>query len=105
MANSNILNQQMRFSMMVSLLLQYAYMLGYEVTLGDAYRDIRCPYGLEKSFHHKRLAIDLNLFRNGIYLQQTDDHRSLGEFWEFIGGTWGGRWNDGNHYSLGEKNK
>ena len=90
---------------MVSLLLDYADMLGYEITLGDAYRDARCPYGSENSFHHKRLAIDLNLFRNGVYLKNTLDHKPLGEFWEFIGGSWGGRWNDGNHYSLGENKK
>ena len=24
----------------------------------------------------------------------------LGEYWESIGGSWGGRFNDGNHYSL-----
>jgi hypothetical protein len=28
----------------------------------------------------------------------------LGEYWELIGGTWGGRFKnpDGNHYSYGE---
>lgn len=25
----------------------------------------------------------------------------IGEYWESIGGAWGGRFNDGNHYSLG----
>lgn len=99
---SYLLNQQMIFSNMVSLLLQYAKFKGYEITLGDAYRDARCRYGSSKSFHLKRLAIDLNLFKDGVYLTQTEDHKPLGLFWEFIGGTWGGRWNDGNHYSLGE---
>ena len=28
----------------------------------------------------------------------TEDHEPLGEWWESIGGVWGGRFNDGNHY-------
>ncbi len=52
----------------------------------------------------RRLAIDLNLFRDGRYLETTEDHAPLGLFWESLGGTWGGRFRDpdGNHYSLGE---
>jgi len=93
---------------MVSLLIQRAYELGYEMTFGDAYRDPRLfgwsgekkGYGRSRSNHKKRLAIDLNLYKNGVYLRKTEDHRELGEFWENIGGSWGGRFNDGNHYSL-----
>jgi hypothetical protein len=87
---------------MVALLIQYAYELGYELTFGDCYRDPRCDYGSEVSFHKKRLAIDLNLFKNGRYLTSTKSHEPLGLFWESIGGTWGGRFDDGNHYSYGE---
>jgi len=56
----------------------------------------------EDSFHYKRLAIDLNLFYSGRYLTSTKAHQQLGEFWELLGGSWGGRWQDGNHYSYGE---
>lgn len=92
--------KQSRFARMVASLIDQASLMGYEVTLGDAYRDPRCPYGSEVSLHRSRLAIDLNLFRNGRYLSSTDSHRELGEWWESIGGTWGGRFSDGNHYSL-----
>ena len=84
---------------MVALLIDYATELGYELTFGDAWAKTGHKDG---SFHYKRLAIDLNLFKDGKYLTGTDDHAALGEFWESIGGTWGGRWNDGNHYSVGE---
>ena len=84
---------------MVALLIGRAYQLGYEVTLGDAWAREGHRKG---SFHYKRLAIDLNLFKNGVYLRSTESHKPLGEFWESIGGSWGGRWDDGNHYSLGE---
>jgi hypothetical protein len=47
-----------------------------------------------------RLAIDINLFKDGVYLESTEHHRQLGEWWEAQGGTWGGRFKqpDGNHY-------
>lgn len=92
--------KQRRFTLMTAKLIFYAYENGYELTYGDAYRDPRCPYGSEVSLHKQRLAVDFNLFRNGKFLAETEDHAELGTFWESIGGTWGGRFNDGNHYSL-----
>ena len=94
--------RQSEFARKVALLIQFAYEQGFEITLGDAYRDPRCDYGSEVSFHKKRLAIDLNLFKNGRYLTSTKSHEPLGLFWESLGGTWGGRFEDGNHYSWGE---
>jgi len=97
---------------MVRDLMTFAFDAGYELTIGDAYRDPRLHgefgkkkgYGAAKSFHKSRLAIDLNLFKDGIWLKSTEEHLPLGEYWESIGGTWGGRFKtpDGNHYSLGE---
>ncbi len=93
---------------MVGRLLLKAESLGYGVTLGDAYRDPRVfgkigervGYGESRSAHKQRLAIDLNLFKDGVFLQTTEAHKELGEWWESQGGAWGGRFNDGNHYSL-----
>jgi hypothetical protein len=102
--------QQSRFALAVSKLIAHAYTLGYEVTLGDAYRDPRVfgpmgsvrGYGRANSQHKQRLAIDLNLFRDGRFLSSTESHRPLGEWWErqHPDARWGGRFNDGNHYSL-----
>lgn len=92
--------KQAKFLHMTQILIAYAHLLGYELTYGDAYRPINATYGHDKSLHKVRLAIDLNLFKDGTYLSSTEDHRKLGEFWEYIGGSWGGRFNDGNHYSL-----
>lgn len=100
--------KQSRFAYMVSRLIMHIYAEGYECTLGDAYRDprshapmgVRGPYGRSTSAHKHRLAIDLNLFRDGRFLESTGAHRAFGEWWELQGGTWGGRWADGNHYSL-----
>jgi hypothetical protein len=102
--------KQRRFMKMVPRLLDKVHELGYEVSSGDAYRDprlfgeigIKKGYGHCRSAHKHRLAIDLNLFKDGKFLQSSEDHRPLGEFWESIGGSWGGRFPkpDGNHYSL-----
>ena len=100
--------KQSKFARMVADLIIKAYSLGYEVTIGDAYRDprlhgamgVKLGYGHPKSAHKIRLAIDLNLFKDGKFLEGTEAHKELGEWWESQGGTWGGRFKDGNHYSL-----
>lgn len=101
--------KQSRFAGMVARLIVKAGEMGYEVTFGEAWRtpeqaalNVQKGTGIRNSLHLLRLAIDLNLFRNDVYLPNTEDHRPLGEWWESIGGSWGGRFArpDGNHYSL-----
>jgi hypothetical protein len=101
---------QSEFARLVADLIRTAYELGYEVTLGDAYRDprlhgdmgVKLGYGHPKSAHKIRLAIDLNLFKDGEFLEGSEAHRELGEWWEkqHSLARWGGRFNDGNHYSF-----
>jgi len=101
---------QSEFAALVARLIDKAISLGYEVTLGDAYRDPRAfgpmgifkGYGHPKSSHKKRLAIDLNLFKNGVFLEGTDAHKELGEWWkqQHPLARWGGDFRDGNHYSF-----
>jgi hypothetical protein len=105
--------KQRKFTRMIAELILWAYDQGYEITVGDAYRDprlhgavgVKQGYGAPSSCHKLRLAMDLNLFRDGKFLTATEDHRPLGEKWESMGGTWGGRFNDGNHYSLEHEGK
>ena len=94
-------NEQSEFVEAVGKLICYAYSLGYELTFGDTYPG-KFKHNL-KGQHPKGLAIDLNLFKDGIYLTKTSDHELLGKYWELIGGTWGGHWEDGNHYSWNER--
>lgn len=96
----SLVTRQHDFSMRIARLIIYADSLGYQVTGGDWYRDMRCHYGAANSMHRKRLAFDINLFQNGVYLTDTMDHEPLGLYWERMGGTWGGRFanKDGNHY-------
>ena len=95
----SINKQQFIFTYMVGQLITFAYYRGYTLSFGDAKATSGHKDG---SWHYKALAIDLNLFKDSIYLDKTSDHEELGLFWESIGGTWGGRWDDGNHYSYGE---
>jgi len=82
---------------MLARLIDFADGHGYELTGGDLYAT---SGHMAQSNHYIRLAIDLNLFKDGKYLTSTEAHRPLGEYWESIGGAWGGRFQDGNHYSL-----
>ena len=58
--------------------------------------------GILLSLHRNKLAIDLNLFKDGVYLSRGEDHKPFGEWWEAQHPLcrWGGRFNDGNHYSM-----
>ncbi len=108
---------QTQFALMVARLIVHATELDYEPTLGEAYRtpeqaaiNAKKGTGIEHSLHCDRLAIDILLFKGGIYLTSTCDYEQLGEWWESIGGTWGGRFKrdpvtgkggpDGDHFSL-----
>ena len=101
---------QRKFPPLVAELIQFAYEQGYEITFGDAFRSprvfghpgVRKGYGKPNSNHKRRIAIDLNLFKNGKYLAKTKDHEELGRYWESLDPDciWGGRFDDGNHYSL-----
>ena len=103
--------KQSRFVRDVVKLLDHAHKLGYDLTFGETYRtpeqaeiNARRGTGIRMSLHTQRLAIDINLFRAGVYLDMTDHHKGLGTFWKSLGPDhrWGGdfRKPDGNHYSI-----
>jgi len=91
--------KQSKFALMVGQLIVWAYENGYELTLGET---MRLSPSFSKSLHALRLAVDLNLFIGGEYQRGTEAYRPLGEKWESMGGSWGGRFSkpDGNHFSL-----
>lgn len=108
MAAETLGQKQRRLTRLIGLLIEYAYQNGYELTFGDAYRDprlhgavgVKVGYGHKDSTHKQRLAVDFNLFKDGVWLQKTEDFTQLGLYWESLGGSWGGRFQDGNHFSL-----
>lgn len=63
------------------------------------------------SLHNIGLAQDVSLYLNGVYLTQTAQYEALGLYWEARGVllkvplAWGGRFKDGNHFSLAWEGK
>ena len=101
--------KQRLFAKLVGELLVEIYRQGYEVSIDWAYRppEVAAYYadlgiGIRSSLHTLKLAVDLNLFKDGVWLRSSEDHRQFGEWWEAQHELcrWGGRFNDGNHYSL-----
>ena len=132
--------RQSEFAFALSKLLTYMYSNGYEATIQDVtaanfhflisflktiihylpvnYQDkllkfiryLKRKSHSKKSSHYIKLAADINLFKNGKYLNKTKDHVEFGIYWESLGGFWGGRigesesgsgdGKDGNHYSF-----
>ncbi|EKN5144495.1 TPA: M15 family metallopeptidase [Yersinia enterocolitica] len=101
--------KQQQFTTMVARLITYASEQGYGLTFGEAWRtpeqarlNAQKGTGIANSLHCQRLAVDFNLFIDGEYQTRSEAYRPLGEFWESIGGAWGGRFKrpDGNHFSL-----
>lgn len=102
--------KQRLFMRLMPRLIDYIHEQGYECSGGDLFRDprvhgeigVKVGYGHPKSAHKNKLAIDINLFKGGVFLSGTSDHAKVGEFWESMHELcrWGGRFNDGNHYSI-----
>ena len=110
-------DKQSLFVALVAELIREAYRQGFELTFGECYRSpeeaarlAQLGKGIAKSLHTQRLAIDLNLFKDGRYLSSAESHRPLGEWWKRQhpltrwGGDFVGR-PDGNHYSLSHEGR
>ena len=92
----------------------YAASQGYELTVGDAFRDTRVhgefgtkkSYGSANSMHKNRLAMDFNLFVGGLFITDSSDTAwvDLGSYWKTLNpdARWGGDFTkpDGNHFSF-----
>lgn len=113
-----LLEKQFTFSRLLPLLINRAIVLGYEVTMGECYRSpeeaarlAKLGKGIKNSLHISRLAVDLNLFRDGVYLTDGEAHRMLGIYWESLSVgkpyncDWGGHFGDANHYSIGDNGR
>jgi hypothetical protein len=103
--------QQRRFLPFVAKLIDFAYAQGFELTAGELYRtpeqaalNAKSGAGIAHSLHTQRLAVDLQLFKGGVYLTDSAAYEPLGVFWEGLDpdACWGGRFSkpDGNHFSL-----
>lgn len=85
--------------------------MGFTVRVGEVERSeaaaeamAAAGKGIARSLHRLRLAVDLHLFRDGLYLTRSEDHAALGAWWKAQHALcrWGGDFSrpDGNHYSV-----
>ena len=98
---SELLDKQHKFSLMIAKLICYAYAIGYKVTMGEGYDDDNTGH-MVGSLHYIKLAQDINLFKDGKYLQGKEAqqaHTLLHNYWDTMGGAERIP-KDLNHYSI-----
>ena len=91
--------KQELFSILYAEHIVWLYQQGYKCRLGDVFAHDNHK---NNSNHYKKLAGDINLFKDGEWLTETEQHKESGKKWESRHELcrWGGRFQDGNHYSL-----
>ena len=96
-------NSQSSFARNIARLIEWCFCNGYEVTLGESYNAAGTGH-MKDSLHYVRLAQDLNLFKDGIFLTDTKDYSRAGNAWMQLNemNRWGGTFSkpDGNHFSM-----
>lgn len=110
---TDLMRKQQMFPRLLCQLFNEAFRRGYEISLGEAWRSYETAKlysqqgkGISNSLHCLRLAIDINLFKDGVLLKTVDEYSELGEVWESYSSEdyschWGGRFNDAYHFSIG----
>lgn len=106
----SLTTDQHKFSRDLAKLLTEAFRLGFEVSVGEVYRDpewqkVMVQRGKSKTLnsrHTKKLAVDLFLFKDvdrskpGLeFLQTISPYEDLGAFWKALDrgrNVWGGDW-------------
>jgi len=103
---------QEEFAQAAAKLIQQAVVMGYTVTLGEAWRtpqqaqwNAQHGTGIAHSLHTDRVAIDLDFFKDGVWVTDGSKLADIGAWWEAQGTNycWGGRFKhlpDGNHFSI-----
>lgn len=101
--------RQSLFARLLSDLIKEAFARGYDVTMGECWRSpheaarlSKTGKGIKKSLHCDRLAVDLNLFKDGTFRTKSEQYAEMGEYWESLHPDcrWGGRFSDGNHFAI-----
>ena len=108
---ASLSDKQWIFLQNVCKLIDFAYATGYKLTGGELFRpkemqEIYVQQGKSKTLegqHGKRMAIDLNLFIDGVYRTDREAYKVLAEYWKTLhpdnvaGYDWG--W-DANHFEM-----
>ena len=103
--------KQSVFTFNIHLLIELAFKNGFELTFGEVFRTVEqqtiyfntgCSKTMD-SRHIQRLAVDFNIFKDGILINDAKTIQPLGELWMTLNtdNVWGGDWNR-NHSVLDE---
>lgn len=99
------------FTRHLGLLIGWLYANGYEAQIEEAKRsqaqadaNAASGAGIKNSLHIIGLAADLSIFKDGVFLQTTEDYRPAGEYWKSLHpeNAWGGDFTsrpDADHFS------
>jgi hypothetical protein len=101
-----LVKKQQDFAIAIAKLILYAAEIGLPVTLGDAYRDprvhgamgVKIGYSLANSCHKIRLAVDLNIIKDG-KIADISEYKKLQEYWRTHLGGSALIESDSNHFS------
>jgi hypothetical protein len=102
------------FSQNVARLINHIYECSYTCSLGEALRTREQAElyahegkGILDSLHCYKLAIDLNLFKDGKYLTDFESYKKFGDYWITLHelNRWGGLFTrvDSNHFEMNAK--
>lgn len=99
--------KRIKFTEGIRQLLNFGHDKGYIIALGEGAdfitkKDPTTDH-MQGSLHTLGLAQDISLYDDdGNYLTKTEDYTELGAYWESLDleFAWGGRFGDGNHFSL-----
>lgn len=104
-------DKQQLFTLNTARLIAWATTQGYGLTYGEAYRtpeqaliNAQKGTGIANSLHISRLAVDFNLFINGVYHSDPESYTPLGIYWKSLhplnrfGGDFKSK--DANHFSM-----
>tara|TARA_R110000868_G_scaffold153905_3_gene379868 strand:- start:42 stop:404 length:363 start_codon:yes stop_codon:yes gene_type:complete len=103
--------KQANFTYNISKLIQWAFSNGYTLTFGEVYRtkeqqELYVKQGKSKTMnsrHLDRLAVDFNIFKDSVLLNDPKLIQPLGEYWMTlnVSNVWGNDWNR-NHSIMDE---
>lgn len=93
--------KQAVFTFNVHKLIEFTFKIGFTLTFGEVFRTpeqqkIYFDSGRSKtmnSMHLQRLAVDFNIFKDGVLLNDPKLIKELGDYWELLNtkNRWGGR--------------
>jgi hypothetical protein len=98
MSESELHKARVEYTGHLAHLILWIFAQGYEVMIGQ-----EGLKHMEGSLHYQGLADDLLIFKDEVYLKNTEDYRFAGEYWKSLSPlcAWGGDFQkaDGNHFS------